>query len=224
MNFPGYISWLILLIGGICWLITYLLIIYRSFKDKSYGMPFTGLALNISWEYIYGFIVIPAQIGLQTWVNRMWFVLDVFILIAYMRYGKTDWPKKESHWLFWPHLMFTLTAGFVLLLYFEKDFESDAITYSAFLMNMLFSGLYINMFFFRNSLKGQSVGIAFFKLIGTACASLYLLNGFTFFLQLTGLICFVLDSTYLLLIVQQYKKENRNIFTRRLKTLPEPVN
>jgi hypothetical protein len=220
MNFPGYISWFILLSGGICWLVTYLLIIYRSFKDKSYGMPFAGLALNLSWEWIYGFIIIPVTAGLQTWVNRSWFLLDVLIVIAYLRYGKKEWNEKADKRLFIPHFIFSVTAAFLLVYFFEQDFEKQAITYSAFLINLLFSGLYIQMFFRRNSLKGQSFGIAIFKMLGTAMNSLYLLNGFTYFLQLTGLFCFLLDGIYLLLIIQQYKKENRNILTRKFKTVP----
>lgn len=218
MFFPGYINWLLLITGGICWLITYLLIIYRSFKDKSYGMPFTGLALNISWEFLYGFAVVPVTAGLQTWVNRSWFILDVVIVIAYLRYGRKEWNEKAAKRLFIPHFIFSVTAAFLLLYFFEQDFEKQAITYSAFLMNLIFSGLYIQMFFSRSSLEGQSFGIAVFKMIGTGMNSLYLLNGFTFFLQLTGLLCFVLDGIYLLLLVQQYKQENRNLFTRKLKT------
>jgi hypothetical protein len=167
MFFPGYINWLLLITGGICWLITYLLIIYRSFKDKSYGMPFTGLALNISWEFLYGFAVVPVTAGLQTWVNRCWFILDVFIVIAYLRYGRNEWNEKADKRLFIPHFIFSVTAAFLLLYFFEQDFEKQAITYSAFLMNLLFSGLYIQMFFARKSLKGQSFGIAVFKMIGT---------------------------------------------------------
>jgi hypothetical protein len=219
MFFPGYINWLLLITGGICWLITYLLIIYRSFKDKSYGMPFTGLALNISWEFLYGFAVVPVTAGLQTWVNRCWFILDVFIVIAYLRYGRNEWNEKADKRLFIPHFIFSVTAAFLLLYFFEQDFEKQAITYSAFLMNLLFSGLYIQMFFARKSLKGQSFGIAVFKMIGTGMNTLYLLNGFTIFLQLTGLLCLVLDAVYLLLLVQQYQQENRNLFTRKRKTV-----
>jgi hypothetical protein len=208
MFFPGYINWLLLITGGICWLITYLLIIYRSFKDKSYGMPFTGLALNISWEFLYGFAVVPVTAGLQTWVNRCWFILDVFIVIAYLRYGRNEWNEKADKRLFIPHFIFSVTAAFLLLYFSEQDFEKQAITYSAFLMNLLFSGLYIQMFFARKSLKGQSFGIAVFKMIGTGMNTLYLLNGFTIFLQLTGLLCLVLDAVYLLLL-----------FTRKRKTV-----
>lgn len=220
MFFSASINWLLLIAGGICWFITYLLIIYRSFTDRSYGMPFTGLALNISWEFIYGFLVIPVEAGLQTWINRVWFMLDLLILIAYMSYGKNDWKQKDKQWIFWPAFFFTIIASFMLLYYFEKDFPGQAITYTAFLMNLLFSSLYIQMLVKRNSLRGQSAGIAFFKMIGTAFASLYLLNGFTLFLQFTGLLCFILDGVYLMLILQQYKKENRSLFSRAVKVMP----
>ena len=224
MLFTKWFNVVLLLSGGICWLSAYLLIIHRSFKDKSYGMPFTGLALNITWEFLYGFIFVPVTLSLQTWVNRCWFLFDILILIAYFRFGKEEWKNKSLRSFFIPHFLFSLIAAYLLLYFFELDFKVQAITYSAFIMNLLLSGLFIQLFYERNSLKGQSFGIALFKLLGTAFASLFLLNGFTFFLQLTGLLCFVLDFIYLLLVFQQYKKENRNIFTRELKENFDNVN
>ena len=44
------------LTSGISWTIVYLTIIYRGFKDKTCGMPFFALALNIAWEFIFSFL------------------------------------------------------------------------------------------------------------------------------------------------------------------------
>lgn len=46
----------IILTMGLSWTIVYLLVIYRSFKDKMCGMPFIALAFNTSWEFFYSFI------------------------------------------------------------------------------------------------------------------------------------------------------------------------
>ena len=36
-------------LSGIAWTITYVALVYRGFKDRTYGMPLAALALNISW-------------------------------------------------------------------------------------------------------------------------------------------------------------------------------
>ena len=50
-------------ISGICWTIVYAFLAYRSFKDKSYGMPLAALALNFTWEFTFSFIYPPASVG-----------------------------------------------------------------------------------------------------------------------------------------------------------------
>ena len=40
--------------SGVFWLVAYILIIYRGFKDQSYGMPVVAFIGNIAWEFIFG--------------------------------------------------------------------------------------------------------------------------------------------------------------------------
>lgn len=216
MHFNQNFKLFLLLAMGICWTMVYVLIIYRSVKDKTYGMPFTALALNISWEFVYGFMLIPSKIGIQTFVNRVWFLLDAVILTTYILYGKKEWKSKELSWLFFPHLLFVLATSGLLIYFMYFDFKEQSITYSAFLINVVISALFISMLRNRNSLIGQSVGIAFFKFTGTLAASLILLDGFSIFLQLLGLICFILDVVYLLLVINKYKEEQMSFFTRKI--------
>ena len=41
------------LVSGLCWTLVYILIIVRSYQDKTYGMPYWALAFNFSWEFIF---------------------------------------------------------------------------------------------------------------------------------------------------------------------------
>ena len=43
------------LTSGALWMIAYALLVYRSFKDRSYAMPMAALALNITWEFVFSF-------------------------------------------------------------------------------------------------------------------------------------------------------------------------
>lgn len=208
----------ILLLLGMAfgWLASYVLIIYRSIKDKTYGMPFIALAFNICWELLYGFILIPSKAGLQTQVNRLWFLLDVFILTCYFLYGKKEWKNVGLQNYFLPFSLFTIASAGFILYYYDKATGPIAITNSAFIMSILISALYIGMLLKRKSISGQSFGIAFWKCIGTLCATIFLFQGFSIFLQLLGFLCFILDIIYLLMIITFYKKENRSLLSRKV--------
>jgi hypothetical protein len=65
---------IVLTIGGIFWILTYVCIISKGFKDKTYGMPLIALCANISWEFIFSFILPPSLP--QLFVNYLWFGLD----------------------------------------------------------------------------------------------------------------------------------------------------
>src|SRR5690554_7553597 len=70
---------ILILTGGIFWLLVYIEIIRKGFKDKTYGMPLAALLVNISWEFISSF-VFPAE-GIQLYINYLWFFLDLVILL-----------------------------------------------------------------------------------------------------------------------------------------------
>ena len=46
----------IMMVGGLFWSATYILIIRRGFKYKTFGMPMAALCANISWEAIFAFV------------------------------------------------------------------------------------------------------------------------------------------------------------------------
>lgn len=215
MDFPGWLRTVILSCAGFCWTLAYCLIIYRSWKDKTYGMPFIALAFNICWEFLYSFVFISSEIHLQLVINCIWFLLDTVILFFYFLYGKKDWRHPQSVTWFYPYTLFVIAAAAGLLWFFEVDFQKSAITYSAFMMNVLISALYIKMLLLRRSLAGQSFGIALFKLVGTLCSTLFLLSGFTSFLILLGFICFILDTVYLIFIIKTYKQLRLGLITRK---------
>jgi hypothetical protein len=80
-----------MMIGGLFWSATYILIIRRGFKDKTFGMPIAALCANISWGMIFTF-VLPHDAP-QIYVNYIWFSLDVVIVIQFLKYGKKEFPS-----------------------------------------------------------------------------------------------------------------------------------
>lgn len=154
--------------SGACWIVAYALIIRRGYLDRSYGMPIVAVCVNISWEFIFTFLI-PHEMP-QSYINAGWLLLDLFILGQLLTFWRSDFPKLDNV-VFYPFTVSALLASFGLIYTMAVQFDNCG-AYSAFGQNFLMSILFMIMLFQRNSLVGQSVYIALVKLAGTALASL----------------------------------------------------
>lgn len=80
--------------SGIFWTIAYLLLVQRSTQDRSVGMPLVALCMNISWEFIFLF-VFPSEKP-QFYINYVWCFLDLVIVIAYLKFGKSEMVLRTN--------------------------------------------------------------------------------------------------------------------------------
>jgi hypothetical protein len=203
--------------SGISWTIVYLAIIYRGFKDKTCGMPFFALALNLTWEFIYSFLL-GGELSLQLVINIIWFFFDVVILYTYFRYGRKEFPNTVDPRWFVPWSVWVLAVGFVTQYFTALEFPGlPGAMYSAFVINLVMSVLFITMLVRRDSVEGQSMGIAVFKWLGTAAPTLlfYLVSGSNLVLVL-GIVIFVFDVIYIGMLHQKFRDLGLNPFTRKL--------
>ncbi|MBM7871678.1 hypothetical protein JOC70_003188 [Clostridium pascui] len=190
------------LLGGICWTIVYIELIRLGFKDKTYGMPFIALALNIAWETIYSYISIKDNpTSVQSWIILIWFLLDALIVYTYLRYGKKYFPKRlgEKYFMLWNGLIFLMS--FVIQYYFIVEFGDLGGWYSAFFQNLIMSILFINMIVRRMNTEGQNLTIAINKWIGTLAPTI--LFGLIYENKLVlvlGIFCSVFDIIYISLL------------------------
>lgn len=152
------------------WILTYILIIFRGFRDQSYGMPMVAICANISWEFIFAFI--HPQNELQQKITMIWFALDIIILLQYLYYGRREFKKYLSTMQFYISFFITLGVSFLIILTITREFNDFEGKYTAFSQNLMMSGLFISLLFYRGNGKGQSLSIAFCKMIGTLCASI----------------------------------------------------
>ncbi len=153
---------------GAFWALTYILMIWRGFLDKTYGMPLVALCANISWEFIFSFVHPLGPV--QRPINIIWFSLDLIIMFQLLKYGPrefVDLPKS----VFYAMFGLALATSFCAVLFVTYEFEDWHGVYSAFGGNLLMSVLFIAMLYARRSLRGQSVFIALSKMLGTALAS-----------------------------------------------------
>lgn len=198
------------LTGAAFWAIVYVIIIVKGFKDKTYGMPIPAFCLNFSWEIIFSFIY-PSY-SYYVLINIVWLLLDLLIFYQILKYGKNEFKKIRPIY-FYLYFFTILFSAFALVFLSLKQFGMTFANYYApFFISLFMSYLFIAMYYVRNSLRGQSIYIALFKMIGTVFYSvwcfLYIdeLKGskLMYFLYLSA---FFLDLIYVVLLYLKSKNK-----------------
>jgi len=142
-----------MMIGGLFWSATYILIIRRGFKDKTFGMPMAAVCANISWEIIFAFFI-PHDAP-QIYVNYIWFSLDVVIVIQFLKYGKKEFPNIPK-WQFFAVFTLGIAIAIPMILEINYEFEDETGAYAAFGQNLVMSILFVTMLINRKGIGGQS--------------------------------------------------------------------
>ena len=179
---------------GICWLVAYVLIIYKGFVDKCLGMPLIALCTNISWEFIFSFIhPYPPPL---IYINYLWLLFDCIIFLQAIKFGSCEFT---SLWVFLSYFVLSLVLSFCAVLFITWEFKDFDGVYAGFGDCLMMSAMFISMFIHRDSLAGQSIYIASSKLIGTLFASIVSFDAgpFSYLFTYLYISIFVLDSIYL---------------------------
>lgn len=218
--------------SGIAWTITYVALVYRGFKDRSYGMPLAALALNFAWEITYSLIYPPHSMGTAAVViNTLWMICDAGIVATFFLYGTKYFERhyQLSKAEFYVLSIVGFVASFAIMIkggtffkdfvpYFKGDtFESAK--FIAFIQNAVMSILFVAMYYQRRTSEGQSFTIAWSKWLGTSMTVGLSYLGVEHadnwhFVGIFVAICFVFDLWYMALIYRQLRREGINPWTR----------
>lgn len=175
------------IISGLFWTITYILLIYRGFKDKTCGMPLFVLGLNFSWEFIFGFLGEPfistdgTFWGVSTahgtpqrvW-DCIWFLFDCVLLYLKIKYGREEFKLTMPHV---PDKYYPVYIGLVVFVSFWAVFfavyewQDPNGVYSAYMQNFFISMLFIEQMYRKKDVRGVNMGIAILKFFGTLAPS-----------------------------------------------------
>lgn len=192
------------------WTTAYIVIIRRSLADGVCGMPLVPLAINLSWEFIFGVLHPdrpPANI-----VNILYLLFDVGIVYAFLRHGRGQWPALLPRWTFVPGSMAVLVLAFAGVLAVTYQFQDWTGSYTGWGDNLLIFCAWLAMLLRRQDTRGQSLWIAGPAWLGSlALVPLEMrispgnvLLGFFY----VGFI--VVGPVYLVLLYRQFIKEGKN--------------
>lgn len=206
----------LMVVGGLLWSLTYVLIIRRGFKDETFGMPLVALCANISWEAIFSFIYLPSPP--QLYINYAWFSLDLVIAFQFLRFGRSEFPKLSSKKFYFMFSMILIIA-FGVIVAITNELHDFLGVYTAFGQTLVMSILFITMLLSRNGTRGQSIYIGISKMLGTGVISLafYLyqpISQESILLPSLFVSIFVIDVVYLILL---YKKSKESKVSQSLR-------
>ncbi len=161
------------LVGLVLWAVCYGIVLYQGFKQKTYGVPFVAICLNVSWEFLAGFVWDrPVEIPVLAWLDRVGFFMDCFIVFLLLRYGRDQQPIPEIKRWYYPTFLVTLACAFGFHLTFTKTYYDPLGNIDAFMINLVMSVLFIFMYFARRpDARGLSLGVAWTKMLGTAATA-----------------------------------------------------
>jgi hypothetical protein len=188
--------------SGLFWILAYGLVIRQSQRDRVSAVPIFCIWGNISFELVFA-LLDPSP---QKAVNGIWFLQDVGIIYLAWRYRKNSYSAHLAKYFILYSSVFisAFLALFIYLTYFLLDDFYGA--YIAWTLNLTMSALFIRMWVQRGGNRGQSLGIAFSKLIGSIVISPLVIPFYQSpFLTAVIAVTFILDLVYLCLVWRQSK-------------------
>ena len=195
-------------LSGIAWTVVYVAAIRIGFTQRTYALPVAALALNLAWESIYAVWGLATEPGLQASVNLVWLLADLLIVGTFVRYGRSEFPGPLPRSWFVGGSVGLFAAAYAVQWAFVVEFGyAQAARYTAFLQNLLMSGLFIAMFLARRGPRGQSMTIAVAKCIGTAAPTIVFgIGEHSAFVLTLGLLCLAFDVGYIGLLAWSHRR------------------
>lgn len=193
-----------LAIGFIFWIIAYREIIWGIIKYKIVEIPMIVAAMDIAWEFNWGFLLKNDFSWLFKYGCILWFLMDVFINYSTIKYGRklvTNWWIKKYYVFI--YLFILIGAGF--LVYWMRILHEDEGMglFSAYLINLCISSSYILQLLHFPQYRGQGFQfrVAWSKCIGTGSISVmcFLHYPTNYFLQTMCVMVFIMDILYIYL-------------------------
>ena len=165
------IELLIVILGEGLWIIAYILIIRKAFRSHTYGLPLTAIALNYTWEVLYG-IIFPSSCWVVRLLRYGWLILDSVIVWQLLRYGRREQSVPDFRRHFYEGVLLIFLMAGIGNWTFRRAFQDQGGVAAAYVINFIMSILFVLLFYSRKDGHGLSYGAAWTKMLGTGILSL----------------------------------------------------
>ena len=200
---------IIVALGTLCWVISYIAIIRHGFKQKFLEMPMYVALGNIAWEFIWSFVFKTNMGEFYLWGYRAWFLLDLVILYLLIRYGSkqlTIQPMKR----YFNYIVPPLLLFFVFFFYYfvKGGYDTPIGATSAFFLSVGISTLYINLLLTNKNPANFSFLAGITRAIGDTVLTVFVLKytGIEL-IGIMGAYVVILDFTYVILLYRMKKQD-----------------
>lgn len=183
---------LLILLGNLLWTATYVVTVWRGFRDRSFGVPWPAICLNITWELLFclNCPVVPPSVALcasaratpacpspivtlcpppGTLVSCIlwsWLALDAVILYQAVRFGGEGKGTQTV-----AKRVVTLAAGVAAAFGFHVAFipfyADVGGTQDAWFINAVMSALFLALADERPDRRGLAWSAAWMKMLGS---------------------------------------------------------
>ncbi|MFD9206342.1 hypothetical protein ACFVZM_08670 [Streptomyces sioyaensis] len=163
---------IVVVTGVLCvlfWIVAYCAIIYRGFRDRTFGMPITALAANLSWEVSYAFFLDPLGDHIHL-LSIPCFIIDLIIAWQCWNHGAQDFESPFVRKYFKAIFCGAVLVAFPVVYLAFSEFRDPLGEYTGFGINFMMSFLFVSMLLRRDGVGGQSMYVAVFKWLGTLFA------------------------------------------------------
>ena len=162
---------LVVILGEGLWIVAYVLVIWAGFRDKTYGVPLTSIALNYTWEILYAFVT-PSSCWVVRFLRYGWFILDTVIVWQLVRFGRKDQRIPDFRRYYRIGLLVIFVMAFIGHLTYHHAYRDQGGQQAAYAINFIMSILFVLMFYSRRDKQGLSYGAAWAKMLGTGILAL----------------------------------------------------
>ena len=208
-----------MIVGGIFWSLAYFLMIRQGFKDKTYGMP---LADSLCKHFLGGNIRFSSSASATAALHKLCLVRPRY---SHCFSIPKIWQKRIFKILyiqFYLIFTFAIVMSFCSILFVTYEFQDWQGAYAAFGQNLMMSVLFLWMFFNRDDLRGQSVYIALFKMIGTGVSSLAFflyqpISQGSYLMPYLYIAIFICDAVYSVLVYRRSVREAKEKLQQNIK-------
>ncbi|PLB38598.1 meroterpenoid cyclase pyr4 [Aspergillus candidus] len=159
---------------GIGWVINYVGMVYKSFKDQTYGMAIMPLCCNIAWEVVYG-IIYPSKSLVEQSVFLAGLTLNFGVMYAAIRFAPNEWTHAPVVMRHLPLIFCLSMLGFLTghLALAAEIGHSLAYSWGAVVCQLLLSIGGLCQLLCRGSTRGASYTLWLSRFLGSSCTVVF---------------------------------------------------